>query len=420
MKTECAGVCHPGYEHTVDYDGCVQLRYSYRLDPTPGQAQSLARAFGCARVVFNDALAVRKAAFEAGDPYVPDAELSARLTAGKKTPERAWLAEVSSVALQQALADLNAAYRNFFGSVSGKRKGPKAGPPRFRSRKDSRQSIRFTANSRFRVLGNGRLRLPKVGDVAVRWSRPLPSAPSSVTVIRDAAGRFFASFVVEASPEPLPGTGRECGIDLGLGHFAVLDDGTKIASPRFLRRAEKKLKRAQRALSRRQKGSRNREKARAKLARAHARVADARRDFHHKLSTQVIRENQAVTVEDLSVKGLGRTRLAKSVHDAGWSAFVSMLAYKAELYGRDFRRAGRFEPTSQVCSACGVRDGPKPLHVRTWTCAACGTVHDRDVNAARNIAALGRREALTARGGRVRPLATAAPAGEAGSRSGAA
>jgi len=324
------------------------------------------------------------------------------------------------VVLQQALADLNAAYRNFFGSVTGKRKGPKAAPPRFRSRKDSRQSVRFTANSRFQVLGNGRLRLPKVGDVEVRWSRRLPAVPTSVTVIRDAAGRFFASFVVEVSPEPLPETDAGCGIDLGLGHFAVLDDGTKVSAPRFLRRAENKLRRAQRALSRKQKGSANREKARVKVARAHARVADARRDFHLKLSTQVIRENQAVTVEDLAVKGLARTKLAKSVHDAGWSAFVNMLEYKAELYGREFRKIGRFEPTSQVCSACGIKDGPKPLHVRMWTCAVCGTVHDRDVNAAKNIAALGRREAQNARGGQVRPSLAVAQAGEAGSRSGAA
>jgi IS605 OrfB family transposase len=253
--------------------------------------------------------------------------------------------------------------------VSGKRKGPKAGLPRFRSRKDSRQSVRFTANARFKVLDSGKLRLPKVGDVAVRWSRPLPSAPSSVTVIRDAAGRLFASFVVEVSPEPLPETGRECGIDLGLGHFAVLDDGTKVSAPRFLRRAKKKLRRAHKDLSRKQKGSGNREKARVKVARAHVKVADARRDFHHKLSTQVIRENQAVTVEDLAVKGLARTKLAKSVHDAGWSAFVNMLEYKARLYGREFRKAGRFEPTSQVCSACGIKDGPKPLHVREWTCS---------------------------------------------------
>jgi putative transposase len=165
----------------------VQLRYSFRLYPSPGQQVALARAFGCARVVFNDALAARQAARESGEPWISDAELSARLTRAKKTPERAWLGEVSSVVLQQALADLNAAFRNFLGSVTGKRKGPKVAPPRFRSRKDSRQSIRFTRNSRFAVLDNGRLRLPKVGEIPVRWSRPLPAEPSSVTVSRDAA-----------------------------------------------------------------------------------------------------------------------------------------------------------------------------------------------------------------------------------------
>ena len=270
------------------------------------------------------------------------------------------------------------------------------------------------------MLNNGKLRLPKVGDVEVRWSRTLPSEPSSVTVIRDAAGRFFASFTVETAREPLPQTDAECGIDLGLTHFAVLDDGTKVSAPRFLRRAEKKLKRAQQDLSRTQKSSRNRDKARIRVARAHAKVADARRDFHHKLSTAIIGENQAVYVEDLAVKGLARTRLAKSVHDAGWASFVSMLQYKAALYGRQFRRIGRFEPTSQICSCCGAKDGPKPLHVREWACAACGTVHDRDVNAARNIAALGRREAENARGGQVRPPFAAAQAREAGSRRGAA
>jgi IS605 OrfB family transposase len=157
-----------------------------------------------------------------------------------------------------------------------------------------------------------------------------------------------------------------------------------------------------------------------KVARAHARVSDARRDFHHKLSTRIIRENQAVTVEDLAVRGLAKTRLAKSVHDAGWSAFVSMLEYKARLYGRDFRKIGRWEPTSQVCSACGINDAPKPLYVREWTCGACGTVHDRDVNAAKNIAALGRREAQKARGGQVRPPHAVAQASETGSLRGAA
>ena len=398
----------------------MQLRYNYRLYPTPGQHAALARAFGCARVVFNDGLRARQEAFAAGRPYLTDAELSKRLTAAKATPERAWLGEVSAVVLQQSLADLNTAYRNFFASVTGKRKGPKVAPPRFKSRKDRRQAIRFTLNARFTILSSGRLRLPKIGDVEVRWSRPLPSAPSSVTVIMDAAGRYFASFVVQAGENPVPEVSAEVGIDLGLAHFAILSDGRKVANPRFLRRAERRLRKAQKALSRKVKGSSNRAKARVKSARVHARVADTRRDWLHKESTTIIRETQAVYVEDLCVTGLGRTRLAKSVHDAGWSAFTSMLEYKAARSGRTFARIGRWEPTSQVCSACGVKDGPKPPAVREWTCAACGAVHDRDVNAARNIAALGRREALNACGGTVRPgLALAGP-GETGTRRGAA
>jgi putative transposase len=391
----------------------VQLRYNYRLDPRPRHRAAFGKAFGCARTVFNDGLAARHQAHEAGQRYLTDAELSARLTAAKATSERAWLNEASAVVLQQALADLNTAYRNYFASLTGKRKGPKAELPRFRSRKDTRQAIRFTANARFKVLPSGKLRLPKVGDVPVRWSRPLPSEPSSVTVIRDSAGRYFASFVVQAGPSALPEAEPVIGIDLGLRHFAVLSDGTKIASPRFLRRAEKKLRRAQRALSRKEKGSRNRDKARVKVARAHAKVADARRDFCHQLSTALIRENQAVAVENLAVKGLARTRLAKSVHDAGWSGFVGMLEYKARLYGREFHRIGRFEPTSQTCSACGIKDGPKPLHVRQWQCGACGAQLDRDVNAAVNVAkAAGL--AVTACGAQVRPGLALAQRGEAG------
>jgi len=187
----------------------VKLRYAYRLYPTPRQREALARAFGCARVVFNDALTLRQAAHAVGQPYISDVTIFAWLTEAKATPERAWLSEVSAVVLQQALADLNQAYRNYFDSLSGKRKGPKVGLPRFRSRKASRQSIRFTANARFKVLGNGKLRLPKIGDVKVSWSRDLPAVPTSVTVIRDAAGRFFASFVVEVPHESLPATGRE-------------------------------------------------------------------------------------------------------------------------------------------------------------------------------------------------------------------
>ncbi|PWR13076.1 transposase [Micromonospora sicca] len=392
----------------------MQLRYNYRVYPTPGQQASLARAFGCARVVFNDGLRARQQAHEAGEAYLSDGDLSKRvITQAKRTPERAWLGEVSAVVLQQALADLNAAYRNFFASLSGKRKGRKVAPPRFRSRKDNRQAIRFTANARFKVLDNGRLRLPKIGDLAVRWSRQLPAAPTSVTVIRDAAGRYFASFVVANTDDPLPPVDAEVGIDLGLTHFAVLFNGKKITAPKFLRRAARTLRRLQQDLSRKQPGSNNRSKAVVKVARAHARVADTRRDWQHKLSTRIIRDNQAVYVEDLCVTGLGRTRLAKSVHDAGWASFTAMLEYKAARYGRSFRRIGRFVPTSQTCSTCGRLDGPKPLSVRSWTCP-CGAVHDRDVNAAINILAQGRWESLNACGAQVRPAPVPAPRREAG------
>lgn len=398
----------------------MQLRYNFRIYPTPGQCAALAKAFGCARVVYNDGLRLRQEAHEHGLPYIKDVDLQRQvITEAKKTPERAWLGEVSNVVLVQALNDLHKAYRAFFASVTGKRKGPKVAPPRFKSRKDNRQAIRLTRNG-FSIRASGRLYVAKVGEIPVRWSRNLPADPSSATVVKDAAGRYFASFVVEVGDEPLPETAAEVGIDLGLKYFAVLSDGRKIDNPRFLRRAERRLRKAQQALSRKAKGSANREKARRKVARAHARVADARRDFAHKLSTQIIRENQAVVVEDLCVKGLARTKLAKSVHDAGWSAFVNMLAYKAARHGRTLIRVGRFEPTSQVCSACGALDGLKPLHVRSWTCPACGVRHDRDVNAAKNILAAGRAERLNACRGQVRPPAAVAQAVETGTHRGAA
>ncbi|MEU3896494.1 RNA-guided endonuclease TnpB family protein [Streptomyces sp. NPDC045251] len=368
----------------------MQLRYAFRVYPDAGQRVALARAFGCARVVFNDAVRAREDARRAGRPFPTAAELSRKLiTEAKRTAERSWLGEVSTVVLQQSLRDAEAAYRNFFASLQGGRKGARIGPPRFKSRKEARQSVRFTANARWRITDGGRLSLPKIGAVKMKWTRSLPSRPSSVTVVKDAAGRYFASFVIDtdhtADQARMPATDRTVGIDLGLTHFAVLSDGTKIDSPRFLRRAEKKLKKAQRELTRKQKGSKNRAKARLKVARAHAKVTDARREFHHQLSTRLISENQGIAVEDLSVRGLARTRLAKSVHDAGWSAFIDMLEYKAERYGRTLVQIGRFEPTSQTCSTCGAVDGRKPLHVREWTCTACGTVHDRDHNAAINV-----------------------------------
>lgn len=284
--------------------------------------------------------------------------------------------------------------------MSGKRKGSEVGRPRFRSRKDTRQAIRLTRNG-FSIRENRKLYVAKVGELKVVWSRELPAEPSSVTIIRDSAGRYFASFVVEATDEPLQRTAQEVGIDLGLSSFAVLSDGRVIDAPKFLRRAERKLCKAQQSLSRKQKGSRNRTKARLRVAKTHAKVADSRRDWAHKESTRIIRENQAVYVEDLCVSGLARTRLAKSVHDAVWSMFTRMLEEKAVRYGRTFGKVDRFFPSSQLCSECGVQDGPKPLPIREWQCTACGAVHDRDLNAAINIHAAGRAEWLNACGGAV-------------------
>jgi putative transposase len=377
----------------------VQLRYNFRVYPTPGQRIALARAFGCARVVYNDNLRAREEAHAAG-VKLSDTEVQRRVvTDAKRSPQRQWLCEVSSVVLVQACQDARTAYRNWFDSLSGKRKGAKLGKPRLRSRKDNRQAIRLTRNG-FSLRGNETLYVAKVGELKVAWSRTLPAVPSSVTVIKDAADRHFASFVVETAKDPMPEATCEVGIDLGLTTFAVLSDGKRIDSPRFLRRAERRLKKAQRALSRKQRGSRNRGKARIRVAKLHAKVADTRRDWAHKHSTTIIRDNQAVYVENLCIKGLARTRFARSVHDAGWGMFIRMLEEKAARYGRTFSKGDRFFPSTQLCSACGTLDGPKPLSVRSWTCS-CGAVHDRDLNAARNILAAGRAERVNACGGAV-------------------
>jgi len=394
----------------------VLVRYRYRLYPSPGQRQCLARVFGCARVVYNDCLRLREECHTAGEK-ISDTEVQRYvITRAKLTPEREWLAEAPSVALVQACNDARRAYRNWFDSLSGKRKGRKIGHPVFR-RKHSRQSIRLTRNG-FSLHGS-RLYVAKVGEIKVRWSRPLPSTPSSVTVICEPDGRYYASFVVEREAASLPSSGHEIGIDMGLTRLAVTSAGEIIVNPRFLRARERHLARAQRVLSRKQKGSANRAKARHRVAVLHRKVRETRRDHAHKIALRLIRENQAIYAEDLAVSGLARTRLAKSVHDAGWAQLLRLLAEKAEHYGREFHRVGRFVPTSQTCSECGATDGPKPLSVRTWTCTACNTMHDRDVNAARNILAAGRAERLNACGGDVRPpLAMAAPV-EAGTHRGA-
>ena len=373
--------------------------------------------FGCARVVYNDCLHLRDQCHAAGQK-VTDTEVQRRvITLAKATPERAWLGEVSSVALIQACNDARRAYQNWFDSLAGRRKGRKIRHPRPR-RKHGRQSIRLTRNGF--ALHGARLYVARIGDVPVRWSRPLPSQPSSVTVIREPDGRYYASFVVQRAAAPLPACDREVGIDLGLVSLVATSDGELIASPRFLRARERKLARAQRSLSRKQKGSASRAKARRRVAVVHRKVREARLDHAHKLALRLVRDNQAIYAEDLCVSGLVRTRLARSVSDAGWSQLVRLIEEKAARYGRTFAKIGRFEPTSQACSACGVKDGPKPLDVRAWQCAACGAVHDRDINAAKNILAAGRADRLNACGGIVRPPSAVAGPVEAGTHRGVA
>jgi putative transposase len=391
--------------------GLVLVRYRYRLCPSPGQRQSLTQVFGCARVVYNDCLRLREECHAAGVKISAAGVQRRVITLAKLTPERQWLATAPSVALVQACNDARRAYRNYFDARSGKRRGRKVGHPRFRSKR-GRQSIRLTRNG-FSLHGP-RLYVAKVGQIKLRWSRPLPSLPSSVTVIREPDGRYYASFVVERSPAPLPPSDCEVGVDVGLDRLAVTSGGEIIANPRFLRARQRRLAQAQRALSRKQKGSANRAKARHRVAVLHRKVREARLDHAHKTALRLVRDNQAVYAEDLAVSWLARTRLAKSVHDAGWGQLLRLLAEKAGHYGRGFYRVGRFVPTSQTCSGCGASDGPKPLSVRAWRCAACGAVHDRDVNAARNILAAGRAERLNACGGDVSPPLAVAVPGEAG------
>jgi putative transposase len=339
--------------------------------------------------------------------HVPKNQDLARalITEAKQTPERVFLSDAPVGVLQQTLRDLDAAWKAHEDSKTGKRKGPKVAPPRFKSRKDNRQAARFTRSDRWSITEDGKLRLPKIGDLKVKWTRDLPSEPSSVTLVKDRSGRYWASFVVKTDPaaDTLPPTDGDQGIDLGLTRFAVLADGSHIASPKYLRRAEKKLRKRQRELSRKKKGSNTRDKARIKVARAHAAVADARRNFHHQWSHKLTSENQAVFTETLNVRGLARSRLAKSVHDAGWAQFVMFCEYKATRRGRSFAKADRHFPSSQACSACGHCDGPKPLNVRQWTCSNCGMRHDRDWNAGKNVRYEGRRILAAAEPARTTP-----------------
>ncbi|MFG3158279.1 RNA-guided endonuclease InsQ/TnpB family protein [Streptomyces sp. NPDC048232] len=361
----------------------VKRAFKYRFRPTDAQAAELSRTFGCVRKVYNLALAARTEAWTRQE-RVNYNQTSAMLTAWKKTQELAYLNEVSSVPLQQALRHLQTAFANFFGK--------RAKYPRFKSRKKSRKSAEYTTSAfRFR---DGKLTLAKMAEpLGIVWSRPLPegATPSTVTVSQDAAGRWYVSLLCEdPTVKPLPSTGTAVGIDVGLDHLLTLSTGEKVSNPRHERRDRARLARAQRQLARKAKGDgANRAKARRKVAQVCARITDRRRDLLHKLTTQLVRENQTIVIEDLAVRNMVKNgSLARAISDAAWSEFRSMLEYKAQWYGRDVIAIDRWFPSSKLCSACGTLQDKMPLNVRAWTCA-CGATHDRDVNAAKNILAVG-------------------------------
>jgi putative transposase len=336
--------------------------------------------------VWNRTLAARHKRYATEGKSTSYAETDRALTAMKKDPELAWLNEVSSVPLQQTLRHQHAAFSGFFAG--------RARYPRFKSR-EGRQSAHYT-RSAFTLRG-GVLRLAKTAaPLSFVWSWPDVDVaalnPAMVIVARESDGRWYVTFTVDTDdPETLTGTGRSAGVDLGVKDFAVTSSGEHIANPRHLERKARNLARYQRRLARKQKGSANRAKAKAKVARAHRKVRNARRDFLHKTSTRLVRGNDVLAVEDLNVKGMVRNRkLARVISDCGWGEFRSMLEYKCQRYGRTLLVIDRWYPSSKTCSACGHLLAQLSLSTRHWTCPSCGTRHDRDVNAAKNILAAGR------------------------------
>ncbi|MEN3582813.1 RNA-guided endonuclease TnpB family protein [Streptomyces sp. ZYX-F-203] len=361
----------------------VKRAFKYRFHPTDAQAAELSRTFGCVRKVYNLALAARTEAW-ARQERVNYAATSAMLTAWKRSEELAYLNEVSSVPLQQALRHLQAAFASFHGK--------RARYPRFKSRKRSRKSAEYTTSAfRFR---DGELTLAKMTEpLDIVWSRPLPegASPSTVTVSQDAAGRWYVSLLCEdPSVKPLPATDAAVGVGVGLDHLLTLSTGERVSNSRHERRDRVRLAKVRRHLARKAEGEgRNRAKALRKVARVHARITDRRRDHLHKLTTRLVRENQTIVIEDLSVRNMVRNRgPARAIGDAAWSEFRSMLEYKARWYGREVIAVDRWFPSSRLCSACGTSRDTMPSNVRTWACG-CGTTHDRDVNAAKNILAVG-------------------------------
>lgn len=375
----------------------VKRAFKYRFYPTPDQVDLLNRTFGCVRYVYNRALAERSRAWTQEKRRITYAESNKMLTGWKRDPETVWLTEPSKDPLQAALMNLQTAYVNFWQK--------RAKYPRFKSKRKSTASATFYANCF--TWRDGRVKLAKMADpLDIRWSRPLPegAVPSSVTVSRDSSNRWHVSILCEDNVQDGPETDVTVGVDAGITSLVTLSTGEKVVNPRHERKDRDRLRRAQRSLSRKTKGSKNRAKARLKVARIHGRIRDRRLDVLHKLSTRLIRENQAIMIEDLSVRNMVRNHsLARSISDASWSELRRQLEYKADWYGRTVIAIDRFYPSSKTCSTCGAIVEKLPLNIREWTCR-CGATHDRDVNAAINIRAAGL--AVLACGDGVRPART--------------
>jgi len=352
--------------------------YRFRLEPTSHQEEGFRRYAGARRWVWNWALAQKQAHYKATGKGLPEKVLSARLTALKGEPGTAWLREMDSQLLQQVLADLKKAFGAFFER--------RVRYPRFKSRK--RDMARFRIPQRV-TLRDGSLTVPKIGRVKVRQSQAIEGVTKSATFKRDACGHWFVSLVSEmempAAPLPLPSEERTVGVDLGLKDAVVTSEGTRMAAPRFYRAAQRKLRRTQRGQSRKVKGSNNRQKARMKVARVHQKVANKRNDFCHKLTTTLIKEHDAVCIEDLNVQGLAKTKLAKSILDASMGTIRRQLTYKGQWDRAHVVAVDRFYPSSKLCHECGYKNDALTLSDREWACPSCRCVLDRDVNAARNI-----------------------------------
>jgi len=368
--------------------------YQYRWYPTAEQQQILARTFGCARFVYNWALRLRTDAYYQHQQRLSYSDTSARLTALKHQPEYAWLHEVASVPLQQVLRHLDSAFRNFFAG--------RAAYPTFHS-KHGPQAATYIGTA-FHCNGTT-LTLARMDEpLAIVWSRPLPKGctPTTVTVTKDTANRYFVSILVEEDIKPLPVVNKQIGLDLGLKSIVILSTGEQVGNPKYFSKDEKKLAKAQRRLAKKQKRSKNRAKARLKVARIHAKIADRRGDYQHKLSTRLIRENQTICIESLQVMNMVKNHfLAKAISDVGWGEFVRQLEYKAAWYGRMLVKIDKWYPSSKRCSHCGHVLASLDLDTRFWLCPQCHSFHDRDINAAKNVLAAGL--AVSACGEAVRP-----------------